>query len=136
METPVTPTDLTPGACREALIPVTEVLAQIGGKWTVHILLSLSHRDHRFSELLRGVEGISQKMLTATLRDLERDGFVTRAVTPSIPPRVDYAITAMGRELVRPLGSLARWANDNRHRIEAARASYASREAAVRQASW
>ena len=57
----------TPGACREALIPVTEVLAQIGGKWTVHILLGLAQREHRFSELLRSIEGISQKMLTATM---------------------------------------------------------------------
>jgi DNA-binding HxlR family transcriptional regulator len=126
----------TPGACREALIPVTEVLAQIGGKWTVHILLGLAQREHRFSELLRSIEGISQKMLTATLRDLERDGFVTRAVTPSIPPRVDYAITEMGRELVRPLSSLARWARENRHRVEDARENFAKREQAARRLAW
>lgn len=128
------PHDVT--ECREALVPVTEVLAQIGGKWTVHIVLALSHGPLRFSELLRQIEGVSQKMLTSTLRDLEKDGFITRTVTPSIPPRVDYELTELGKELYEPIRSISTFAHSNRHRVQEARHKFAEREAEARRLAW
>lgn len=122
--------------CSEAIVPVTEVLAQIGGKWTVHIVMALGHGPLRFSELLRGIEGVSQKMLTATLRDLEKDGFVTRTVTPTIPPRVDYELTDLGKELRVPLQSISTFAHSNRHRVQEARHKFAEREAEARRLAW
>lgn len=112
--------------CRREMTPVTDVLQQIGGKWTVYIIGQLSQGPRRFSELKRTIEGVSQKMLTATLRGLEKDGFVTRTVTPSIPPRVDYELTAMGRELREPLHAIGQWAHANRARVDAARQRYES----------
>jgi DNA-binding HxlR family transcriptional regulator len=114
--------------CARAITPVADVLAQIGGKWTIFIITALSHGPRRFSELKREIEGISQKMLTATLRDLERDGFVTRTVTPSIPPRVDYELTEMGLELREPLSAIGDWAHANRERVDAARARFAEQK--------
>jgi DNA-binding HxlR family transcriptional regulator len=122
--------------CQEAMVPVTEVLAQIGGKWTIHIITALGHGPMRFSELLRGIEGVSQKMLTTTLRDLEKDGFVTRTVTPSIPPRVDYELTNLGVELRGPLGAISAFAHANRHRVDDARHKFAEREAEARRLAW
>jgi DNA-binding HxlR family transcriptional regulator len=113
-------------ACQREMTPVSDVLQQIGGKWTVYIIGQLSHGPRRFSELKRTIEGVSQKVLTATLRDLEKDGFVTRSVTPSIPPRVDYELTAMGRELREPLRAIGEWAHANRERVDAARRRYQS----------
>ena len=101
--------------------PVGEILHQIGGKWTVLIINKLSDGPLRFGEIKREIGGISQKVLTATLRDLEMDGFVTRTVTPSIPPRVDYELTDLGRDLQGPLKLLGRWAVDNRPKVIAAR---------------
>lgn len=98
-----------------------EILNQIGGKWTVLIINRLADGSLRFGELKRLIGGISQKMLTATLRDLERDGFVKRTVTPTIPPRVDYELTELGRDLNEPLQALAHWAVANRARVLAAR---------------
>lgn len=104
--------------------PVGEILHQIGGKWTVLIINKLSDGPLRFGEIKREIGGISQKVLTATLRDLEMDGFVTRTVTPSIPPRVDYELTDLGRDLQGPLKLLGRWAVDNRPKVIAARRRY------------
>jgi len=104
--------------------PVGEILNQIGGKWTVLIINRLNNGPLRFSQIKRDIGGISQKVLTATLRDLEMDGFVTRTVTPSIPPRVDYELTALGRDLQGPLQSLADWAIGNRPKVLAARQHY------------
>jgi DNA-binding HxlR family transcriptional regulator len=104
--------------------PVGEILNQIGGKWTVLIINMLSDGPMRFSAIKRMVGGISQKVLTATLRDLEMDGFVTRTVTPSIPPRVDYELTELGRDLQKPLDLLGKWAVDNRPKVLAARERY------------
>lgn len=104
--------------------PVGEILNQIGGKWTVLIINLLSDGPMRFSAIRRMVGGISQKVLTATLRDLEMDGFVTRTVTPSIPPRVDYELTELGRDLQKPLDLLGKWAVDNRPKVLAARERY------------
>ncbi|MET3924859.1 helix-turn-helix domain-containing protein [Devosia sp. 2618] len=104
--------------------PVGEILHQIGGKWTVLIINLLSAGPMRFSEIKREIGGISQKVLTATLRELEMDGFVTRTVTPSIPPRVDYELTELGHDLQGPLKVLGKWAVDNRPRILQARGRY------------
>jgi len=104
--------------------PVGEILNQIGGKWTVLIITRLAAGPLRFGELKRMVGGISQKMLTATLRDLERDGFVSRTVTPSIPPRVDYELTELGYDLQVPLAAISEWALRNRERVLAARERY------------
>lgn len=103
---------------------VSEILSRVGDKWTVLVVTSLGERPHRFSELRRALGSISQKMLTTTLRNLERDGFVTRTVYPTIPPRVDYALTELGRELLDPVQALGNWARENRHRVDAARRDF------------
>jgi len=123
-------------ACTEAMLPVHEVLAQISSKWTILVVRVLSSGPRRFSEIKRQIEGVSQKMLTATLRDLEKDGFLTRTVTPSIPPRVDYELTAMGHELHEPLRVIGNWAHANRGRVEAARKAFAEREAQAKALAW
>ncbi len=107
---------------------VHEVLSQIGDKWTVLVVRALNDGPRRFSELKRDVDGISQRMLTLTLKTLERDGFVTRTVYPTIPPRVDYELTALGHSLSEPLGVIAQWAITNRQRIVDARVVFDMRE--------
>ena len=109
---------------------VKQLLNRIGGKWTVLIVTRLSRGPMRFSELKRDISEISQKMLTSTLRDLEEDGFVRRAVTPSIPPRVDYELTELGREVMEPLDILAHWTLANSERVVAARTAYDARKRA------
>jgi len=104
--------------------PVGEILNQIGGKWTVLIINVLSGGAMRFSEIKREIGGISQKVLTATLRDLEMDGFLTRTVTPSIPPHVSYELTHLGRDLQKPLHVLGAWAVNNRPKVLEARGRY------------
>ena len=137
MDYPVTPTEPRNFAeCTESLIPVSDVLAQISSKWTIFVVRTLSDGPRRFSELKREIEGVSQKMLTQTLRDLEKDGFVTRTVTPSIPPRVDYELTPMGYELNVPLMAIGSWAHANRHRVVEARARFAEREAEQARMAW
>jgi len=113
-----------PGSCQK----VSQVLQRIGDKWSVLVVMSLSDGPRRFSELRRGIGGVSQRMLTLTLRSLERDGLVTRTVTPSIPPRVDYALTPLGRSLQQPVVALGEWAFDNMPQIEAARAAFDERD--------
>lgn len=110
---------------------VSQLLSRIGDKWTVLVIMLLRERACRFSELKRGVDGISQRMLTLTLRHLERDGLVTRTVTPTIPPRVDYELTEIGHSLAEPIQALGRWAFDNLARIDAAQASYDARAEAA-----
>ena len=122
--------------CTRAMIPVHEVLAQISSKWTILVFRILSSGPKRFSEIKREIEGVSQKMLTSTLRDLEKDGFVTRTVTPTIPPRVDYELTDMGRELQEPLRIIGNWAHTNRDRVVSARERFAEREAEARRLAW
>lgn len=114
-------TELKPMEQHNDCRPVGEILNQIGGKWTVLIINRLAEGPMRFGELKRLIGGISQKMLTSTLRDLERDGFVNRTVTPSIPPRVDYELTELGRDLQVPLAAISHWAVNNRERVLAAR---------------
>ncbi|MFZ6181690.1 winged helix-turn-helix transcriptional regulator [Nannocystis pusilla] len=111
---------------------VGQVLACIGDKWTILVIRMLSAGPLRFSELRRAVGSISQKVLTSTLRNLERDGFVIRTVTPSTPPRVDYELTALGRDLLVPVNVMAEWALGHRLQIERARQRYdALQEAAA-----
>lgn len=134
MDTAVTETIPMPQAtvaeCQQHALPMAEVLSRIGSKWTVYVIVALTNGPMRFSELKRQIEGVSQKMLTATLRDLEEDGFVTRKVTPSIPPRVDYELTEMGRELRKPLAAIGEWARRNSPRVAEARERFAARKAA------
>ena len=89
---------------------VTPVLNRVGDKWSMLIVMMLSRGPMRFSELKRAIDGISQRMLTLSLRGLERDGLVTRTVTPSIPPRVDYELTELGASLREPVKALGDWA--------------------------
>ncbi|USI72804.1 winged helix-turn-helix transcriptional regulator [Sphingomonas morindae] len=105
-------------------LKVTQVLSRIGDKWTVLIIILLQERGYRFNELKRGIDGISQRMLTLTLRNMERDGLVTRTVTPSIPPRVDYELTDVGRSLAGPVKQLGDWAFEHLERIGAAQAMF------------
>jgi DNA-binding HxlR family transcriptional regulator len=109
---------------------VSEILSRIGDKWTVLVVELLGRGPTRFNELRREIGGISQKMLTTTLRQLERDGMVTRTVYPTIPPRVDYELTALGRELLVPVHALGAWARANMDRIDEARRRYDEQAAA------
>ena len=104
-----------------ACTAVSDVLSRVGDKWTVLVVELLSNGPMRFNELRRLIGNISQKMLTTTLRGLERDGLVTRTVYPTVPPRVDYELTDLGRELRAPVHALAGWARENIGRINAAR---------------
>jgi DNA-binding HxlR family transcriptional regulator len=101
-----------------------EVLNRVGDKWSVYIVSMLGEGPKRFSELRRSIESISQRMLTLTLRGLERDGLVTRTVRPSVPPRVDYALTPLGETLLDPVLALARWADHHSPEIQAAQARF------------
>src|ERR1700712_503314 len=103
---------------------VSGVLARIGDKWSVLIVSRLGARPMRFNELKREIGGISQRMLTLTLRGLERDGLVTRTIFATIPPRVDYELTPLGRSLLVPVNALADWALKNAQKIEMARAKF------------
>jgi DNA-binding HxlR family transcriptional regulator len=103
---------------------VADILARIGDKWTVFVVRSLADGPRRFTEIKRLINGISQRMLTLTLRGLERDGFVTRTVTPTIPPRVDYELTKLGRTLIGPLQAIGEWAATHRQQVEDARESF------------
>ncbi|CAM5448060.1 DNA-binding HxlR family transcriptional regulator [Aquamicrobium terrae] len=100
---------------------VSEILQRIGDKWSLLVVRRLGDGPMRFNELRHAVGGISQKMLTTTLRSLERDGFVTRTVFATIPPRVDYELTDLGRELLIPVKGLAEWAMANMGRVNEAR---------------
>jgi DNA-binding HxlR family transcriptional regulator len=113
-----------PAHDQDACPAVREVLNRVGDKWTVQIVRLLGERPQRFSELRRAIEGISQRMLTLSLRGLERDGLVTRTVEPTIPPKVEYALTDLGRTLLVPVFALAQWAVDHRTSIHEAQRRY------------
>ncbi|MEU9451169.1 helix-turn-helix domain-containing protein [Streptomyces sp. NPDC048277] len=117
--TGVTAQVVNAGSC-----PVREVLDRVAGKWSVQILVAASHGPIRFTELERGIEGISRRMLTLTLRNLERDGLVTRTVHPTVPPKVEYELTPVAYELHETLQRLTDWAEHNRGYIAQARAAY------------
>ncbi len=100
---------------------VSEVLARVGDKWTVLVVSTLGEGPKRFNELRRALGSISQRMLTLTLRGLERDGLVTRTVFPAIPPRVEYELTKLGRSLLEPVSAMSAWALRNRPAIQESR---------------
>src|ERR1700743_3419849 len=106
-----------PDDCRA----VSEVLSRVGDKWTVLVVGELGNGARRFNEIRRALGSISQRMLTLTLRGLERDGLVTRTVFPTIPPKVEYELTTLGRSLLVPVSGIGLWARQNRAAIEAAR---------------
>ena len=105
---------------------ISDVLSRVGDKWTVLVVELLSNGPMRFNELRRAIGNVSQKMLTTTLRGLERDGLVTRTVYPTVPPRVDYELTDLGNELRVPVQALAGWARENIGRINDARTRFDS----------
>ena len=100
---------------------VSDVLSRVGDKWTILVVSELGNGPKRFNELRRALGSISQRMLTLTLRGLERDGLVTRTVFPTIPPRVDYELTKLGRSLLEPVSGIGLWARQNRAAIAEAR---------------
>ncbi|MGK8485967.1 winged helix-turn-helix transcriptional regulator [Nocardia asiatica] len=110
-----------PASIYSAKCPTREILDHIAGKWTVLIIDALADGTMRYTDLRTRIDGISQKMLTQTLRQLEADGFVTRTVHPTIPPRVDYTLTELGHSLRTPIAALRDWIESNINRIEAAR---------------
>lgn len=103
---------------------ISSLLQRIGDKWSVLVVSTLGAGPRRFNELRREIPSVSQRMLTLTLRNLERDGLVSRTVTPSIPPRVDYELTPLGRSLEGPIGQLQQWALDNVGAIHVAQSRY------------
>lgn len=108
--------------------PVRRLLQTVGSKWSVLVVSHLQERPQRFSDLKRAIGGITQKSLTATLRELERDGLVQRHVTPTIPPRVDYALSRLGETLCRPLNELTAWAIENDAAVAEARARFEEKD--------
>ena len=136
MKTAQERTETSPGHTRVSDIEshdcraVSGILSRIGDKWSVLIVQRLGEGPRRFNEIKRIIGGISQRMLTLTLRNLERDGLVSRTVTPTVPPRVDYALTDLGRDLLIPVSALGAWAIQHTPCIEAARARFDASEAA------
>jgi|SRR5579871_3107010 len=114
------------GDCRA----VASVLARVGDKWSVFVIMMLDDGPKRFNELKRKIGGISQRMLTLTLRGLERDGLITRTVFPTIPPRVDYELTDLGRGLAKPVQALGQWAFEHKAEIDGAREQFDARKGA------
>ena len=107
---------------------VNDILARVGDKWSVRVVMALEGGSRRFNQLRRDIPAISQRMLTRTLRLLERDGLVSRTVTPSVPPRVDYALTPLGKSLCDPVARLGNWAIANIGKVEAARSVFDSEQ--------
>ena len=120
------PADLQHADCRG----VASILARVGDKWSVLVIMMLFDGPKRFNELKRMVAGISQRMLTLTLRGLERDGLVTRTVFPTIPPRVDYDLTDLGRGLLKPVAALGQWVFEHKTEIDTARETFDKRSEA------
>ncbi len=110
-----------------SLCPVRSILAKIGDKWSILIVHDLRKGRQRFSEIRRALPDISQRMLTQTLRKLEREGLVLRIVTPCVPPRVDYELTALGQSLLGPLDQLSGWAATHKRQIEKSRERFDAR---------
>lgn len=109
---------------------VAPILQRIGDKWTVLVVILLGDGSLRFSELRKRIPNISQRMLTFTLKGLERDGMVTRTLTPTVPPRVDYELTKLGKSLLEPIHGLGKWAAAHADEIDAAQAVYDREKAA------
>ena len=113
-----------PGEC----LAVGSILSRIGDKWTVLVVMMLADGPRRFNELKRAIGGVSQRMLTLTLRGLERDGMVTRTMHPTIPPKVEYELTPLGQSLRVPIDQLGNWAFEHLACINASRAEFDSRQ--------
>jgi DNA-binding HxlR family transcriptional regulator len=111
----------------EACPKISQVLARVGEKWSVLIIIMLAERTRRFSELKRVIGGVSQRMLTLSLRGLERDGLVKRTVFPVVPPRVEYELTPLGKSLHAPVSALGEWAHAHLTEIDAARSAFDNR---------
>jgi DNA-binding HxlR family transcriptional regulator len=107
---------------------VSQILARVGDKWSVLVIMQIESGPRRFNEIKRAIGGISQRMLTLTLRGLERDGLVTRIIFPTIPPRVEYELTNLGRSLCRPVIALGTWAQAHLAEIDAARSAFDQRD--------
>jgi len=118
----------------EDICPIRNLLGLLGRKWPTLILCHLSFGSHRFSELRGAIPDISQRMLAQTLRELERDGLVTRDMQPTVPPRVDYALTSLGESYIPPLQSMLSWGAKHKGRIDVIRRSY-DEEQALKAAS-
>ncbi|ODT81981.1 MAG: HxlR family transcriptional regulator [Pelagibacterium sp. SCN 64-44] len=115
---------------------MSDVLNRIGDKWSVMVVGMLSRNGTlRFNELKRLINGVSQRMLTLTLRNLERDGLVTRTIYPEVPPRVEYSLTEMGKTLQGPMDALWNWSAEHHAAIIEARAVYDARETALAEAA-
>ena len=114
----------------QSMCPISDVIGRISDKWSVHAIIVLGKFEkQRFSELMRKIHGVSQRMLTVTLRHLEQDGLVTRTVYPEIPPRVEYELTGLGKSLLVQLMQLSDWATNNmNHIFEARRKSTAKKD--------
>lgn len=106
-----------------------EILDRIGDKWSAYVIAELGDGTRRFSELRRAIDGISQRMLTVTLRALERDGLIARQVYPVIPPRVEYSLTPLGQSLLAVVEALINWSGDHRRDVSQARLRYDSTRA-------
>ncbi|GAA4085539.1 helix-turn-helix domain-containing protein [Actinomadura miaoliensis] len=116
------------GACDGPVaIHSREILGRVGDKWSLYVIAHLGTETKRFTELKKDIEGISQRMLTVTLRGLERDGLVSRTVYPVMPPRVDYALTPLGRTLLDAVGTLVTWVETHLEEVVEARSRYDAR---------
>lgn len=113
-----------PGSGHEERCPVRDVLDCIGDRWSLLALLTLANGTLRFTEVKRAIGDISQRMLAQTLRTLERDGYVTREVHATVPPKVEYTLTELGESLLTKVTPLIRWADENHHRVRRARKAY------------
>ena len=119
----------------EECVGINEVLNRVGDKWSLQVISRLGEGTLRFTELKRSVDGISQRMLTLTLRQLERDGLVERTVYPTVPPKVEYTLSNFGRTILIPVTALADWALTYREDIQAAREAFDSRQLEVSAAT-
>jgi DNA-binding HxlR family transcriptional regulator len=117
--------------CATASCEIRDLLDRLADKWSLLIIEMLGEGARRFSELHREIDQISQRMLTLTLRHLERDGLVLRTVHPVVPPRVDYELTPLGESLLRAVFPLVTWTREHRHEVAAARGTYDTRRAPV-----
>lgn len=121
----------TPGFAEDdaGSCPIRDVLDRVGDTWSLLVIINLQPAAMRFNALRRAIEGISQRMLTVTLRSLERDGLVSRTVRPTTPPEVEYALTETGHSIAVPVAALGQWAAQNRHRLVEAQSRFDAAEA-------
>jgi len=110
---------------------IREILERVGDKWSLQVIFHLGDGPQRFTGLKRSIDGVSQRMLTVTLRGLERDGIVSRTMYPVVPPRVEYALTPLGATLLDAAGAIVSWADAHLAEVDAARAAYDARAAAA-----